>query len=189
MSEDHSDPATARRRIRHYSFRELGVQEDRLLGIVASVNGDAAARDRALARAGVYGDYAAIIDEYDRRAGDGVEGTEAFRRLVFLFWCSAAQPACLTGVTEFGDAYEDGIIGWLDDECDSGTLDPQLHWMLAYYYAQYPTVFTRFGWACALHRVLLDTSCDDWRRVDPSPRDFKGRGLMGYFWREIVRRA
>lgn len=70
---------------------------------------------------------------------------------------------------------------------DLGDLDSQLRWMLGYYNAHYPTVFARFDGMHALRRVLLDTSCDDWRRADPSPRDFMRRGLMGSFWQEIVR--
>lgn len=180
-------PSRDRKFFRQFTVHQLGEQEDRLLAVVASLTGDAAERDRALARAGVYRDYAAIIDAYSRRSGDGVEGAEAFRRTVFFVWCSAAYPACLTGVAELGEVFEDDVMSWLDDECAAEMLDPQLQWMLGYYYAQYPTVFTRFGNATNLHRVLDDASWDDWRRAEPSPRDFAERGLMGYFWREILR--
>ncbi|MGH7632251.1 MAG: hypothetical protein ACRENC_00880 [Gemmatimonadaceae bacterium] len=176
-------------RIKDLSLRDLGLYEEQLLDFIASVSGDAVARDRALACAGVYGRYAEIIDAYCRHSGDGVEGSEALRRTVFLFWCSAAMPACLTGVGELGESLEQRIIQDLEDSCAAGELDTQLHWMRGYYNAQYPTVFARFDTARALRRVLLDTSCDDWRRAEPSPRDFNGRGLMGSFWQLVVSRA
>jgi hypothetical protein len=99
------------------------------------------------------------------------------------------MPACLTGVGELGESREQRIVQDLEDSCAAGELDAQLHWMLGYYNAQYPTVFARFDTARALRRVLLDTSCDDWRRAEPSPRDFNGRGLMGSFWQLVVSRA
>lgn len=65
-------PSRDRKFFRQFTVHQLGEQEDRLLAVVASLTGDAAERDRALARAGVYRDYAAIIDAYSRRSGDGV---------------------------------------------------------------------------------------------------------------------
>jgi hypothetical protein len=173
-------------RRRKLSVRKLGQYEDRLLAFVTTRVGDPASRDRALERAGVYRKYAKVVEAYWRRSGDGVEGREALRRTVFLLWCSATQPCCLTGLGEINATMQDEVIYDLDRACEDGQLDAQLRWMLAYYHAQYPIVFRRFTSASALQQLLLDASGDEWRATDPTPHDFAERGLMGRFWLQVL---
>jgi hypothetical protein len=165
--------------------QDLGRYEDRLLAFVTSRTGDAERRDRALERAGVYRLYGKVFAAYCRRSGDGVEGREATRRAVFLLWCSATQPCCLTGVGELGETMQVELIESVDWWCESG-LDPQLQWMLAHYHALYPVAFRQFTWASALQRLLLTSSADAWRAVEPAPHHFVGRGLMGRYWMQLL---
>ena len=168
------------------SMREIESHEQYLLAFVTSLSGDAATRDRALQRRGVYKEYAKVVTAYLERIGDGVEGLEALRRATFLLWCSATQPACLTGVGELTESDEKEIIAWLDDACAAGDLDPQLRWMLGYYHGAYPDVFGRFTQARALQRVLASVFPEAWRAAEPELRHFTARGLMGHYWSQIA---
>lgn len=168
------------------TMREIESHEEYLLDFVTSLTGDAATRDRILERRGIYKEYAKIFTAYLDHVGDGVEGLEALRRVTFLLWCAATQPACLTGVDELSEAQEEMVVSWLDAACNDDTLDPQLRWMLGYYHGAYPDVFGRFTKARALQRVLARTFPESWRIAEPEARHFAGRGLMGHFWSQIV---
>ena len=168
------------------SMRDITQHEEYLLAFVTTLSGDAAARDRALQRHGVYKEYGKVVNAYLDHVGDGVEGVEALRRVTFLLWCSATKPACLTGVDELSQGQVAEIIGWLEDACAGGGLDPQLRWMLGYYHGKYQQVFGRFTHARSLQRVLSSTFPESWRSTEPEPHNFEGRGLMGRFWRQVV---
>ena len=171
------------------SMREVESHEQYLHTFVASLAGDAATRDRTLERRGIYKEYAKVFNAYLEHVGDGLEGIEALRRVTFLLWCSATQPACLTGVDELGETQEAEVISWLEDACAENTLDPQLRWMLGYYHGAFPEVFGRFTHARALQRVLARTFPESWRAAAAEPRHFVGRGLMGHYWSQIISSA
>jgi hypothetical protein len=152
---------------------------------VTRCTGDAAALDRELERRGVYRQYAKVFAAYWRRSGDGVEGLEALRRTIFLLWCSQTQPCCLTGVSEIAEIRQVDVVEYLDSLVSEG-VDLQLTWMLGYYHAKYPIVFDRYHWAQHLHALLAATTGDDWRRAEPTARDFAQRGLMGRFWTQVL---
>ena len=168
------------------SLTAIADHEEYLFAFVIALTGDPAERDRTLARRGVYAQYSIIFDAYLELAGDGVEGNEALRRATFLAWCSATQPACLTGVGEFSESQEEGVVAELDDACAYEELDPQLRWMLGYYHGAYPEVFGRFLSARALQGLLERSFPQSWRLAEPEPRHFAGRGLIGRFCRSVV---
>jgi len=170
----------------HLTVRQLGDYEDRLLAVVTRCTGDAAARDRELERGGIYRRYAQVFAAYWDRSGDGVEGLEALRRTTFLLWCAQTQPCCLTGVGEIAETWQEEVLDQLDYLAGSDQVDPQLAWMLGYYHAEYPIVFGRHLWARHLRAFLAETTGGDWRRAEPTPRDFAQRGLMGRFWTQVV---
>ncbi|HEY2378248.1 MAG TPA: hypothetical protein VGH98_19885 [Gemmatimonadaceae bacterium] len=111
---------------------------------------------------------------------------EALRRVAFLLWCAATQPACLTGVAELTESQELDVVETLDGVCKEGELDPQLRWMLGYYHGRFPAVFGRFERARALQHVLKQTFPEAWRSADREARHFEGRGLMGRFWSDVI---
>ena len=168
------------------SLSEIGDHEEYLHTFVSALAGDAATRDRALERRGIYREYSRIFRAYLDNVGDGVQGTEALRRATFLLWCSASQPPCLTGVGEISESQEEEVIETLDEACADGTLDPQLRWMLGYYHGAYPEVFGRFLSAHSLQRILSRTFPEAWRAAEPEPRHFLRRGLMGRFWTQLI---
>jgi hypothetical protein len=89
-------------------------------------------------------------------------------------------------VGELPESRQEEVVGYLNHLAADTGVDSQLVWMLGYYHAQHPVVFSRYDWARHLHALLATTRGGDWRRAEPTASDFAGRGLMGRYWTQVV---
>jgi hypothetical protein len=167
--------------------------EERLVRQLDGRGGPLDERDGWWARTGLYADYAAIFSGYVDLVEAGrtpEEQLEALKRAVFLVWYEGAAPAPLSGLTELPDSRVRQALSLLEQRCIHHGLDPELGWMLAWYWSVADQALLRVaGLACLEEQLRQEPpDWDRWRRT-PMPADaFARRGRMGQYW-ESVRRT
>jgi hypothetical protein len=171
------------------TLRELAAWEDRLAAAVARARGTAEARDLLLAREGVYADYAAVFGSYTSLISEDEDGLEALKRATFLSWYGVAEPSFLTGIGDLPESTVRRVLEALDARCRATPLDAELSFMVPWYAAVLEPALLRYPGLDAIAR-LVESAGDDPRAGlprDASP--FEARGLMGAYWRSVIRGA
>ena len=174
------------------TLRDLAAEEDRVARLIATAPADLEARDRALARSGVYRYYEAIFGAYraladSSRASEPVQA-EALRRAVFLAWYACVAPPQLSGLAEFSDDQLEDAFRSAAWALENGELDPELAWMLAWYFREAPVVFTRLPGLARLVAYCRAQPPEGWRTAGLTPERLGRRGALGRYWLGVLAR-
>ncbi|HEX5831245.1 MAG TPA: hypothetical protein VFY16_09715 [Gemmatimonadaceae bacterium] len=171
------------------TLRDLAAWEAHLARRVRQAGGTVEERDEALARHGVYADYAAVFSSYVQLAHpESEEGREALARATFLSWYAVAEASPDTGLGDLPETQVREVHERLDSAARTGGLGDELPWMLPHYHERTELAFERFPGLVALERLLEETPPDAWRAHAAEARSFHGRGLMGAYWRALAER-
>ena len=172
---------------RHQRLRDLAIREEDLLErvrrlIAGTGRKSMSWQEQRLSDDGVFVEYASIHREYVELALAG--NVEALKRALFLQWYEVSEPSCFTGISDLDTQARLDVFAHLERECVAKSLDPELEWMLPFYYSiaeyympldgSFPTL-TAF---CEEHFPYGELQL-------PTGNVFQGRGQMGHYWESI----
>ncbi len=164
------------------SLSSLAGWEDAVLASMRGAAGSPEEQDRQLERAGLYGEYPAIVRAYVELFGDDGSAAEAVKRAVFLVWRSAVALPVVSGIAALPDGTCRAVIEELDARVRRGVADAELGWMLAWYYGEGAFAFELFGGTPRLTRYAEAVPRSEWRSVHIAPGSLAGRGQLGRYW-------
>ncbi len=140
-------------------------------------------RHALFVKTGVYEAWREIFREYVILAKTG--DREALKRSLFLFWYSFAEPHELSGVPELDTRLGQEVLGMVSDVLQKAEGDPELKWMLPFYYSIadfyidyfWPGQFDDVRRASKENKDLWTTGCTE--------STFENRGQLGMYWKGI----
>jgi hypothetical protein len=168
------------------SLTSLAGWEEAVLASIGGTSGSLLERDRQIERAGLYGEYPAIVRAYVDLFDDADSAAEAIKRAVFLVWRSAMAPPNETGIAALPDGTSRTVIEELDARIRRGAADAELAWMLAWYHGESGHVFELFGATPGLVRFAEAMPHDAWRSVPMDLGAMARRGQMGRYWAALA---
>ena len=168
------------------SLSSLAGWEDAVLASMHGASGSPEQQDRQLERAGLYGEYPAIVRAYVELFGDLGSAAEALKRAVFLVWRSAMALPVVSGIAALPDGTCRVVVEELDARVRRGVDDEELGWMLAWYYGEGAFAFELFGGTARLTRYAKAVPHDRWRSLHIAPPGMTGRGQLGRYWTALA---
>ncbi len=161
---------------------DLTNKENELLDKVENVVGLMAEQNVILKQKGVFDDYNKIFNEY---VNLHKKDLEALKRCLFLYWYSASEPSCFTGLGEFDNEEIEKVLNTLDRRLSQGITDYELEWMLGYY-SNWNYIFEPFS----EFKFILEKINKKNRKEMPDEIDrieMGKRGQMGKYWNSLTR--
>ncbi len=162
-------------------LNELADQEAELLLIAEGVVGSMEEKAKQLEHLGVYSRYQTIFSRYQALLSEPASSLEAFKRVVFLCWYSISEPFMFTGLTDIPSDMP-SIYPLLDRDRASAEPDPELSWMLPWYYFISDFAFPNLAKAPHLASFLASAPPHAYLSVPPDNRHMENRGQMGSYW-------
>lgn len=169
------------------SLTSLAGWEDAVLASLRGASGTLEERDRQIERAGLFGEYPAILSGYVELLADPETEAEALKRAIFLVWRAAMAPAAESGIASLPEVTSRTVVAHLDAFVRRGVADGELAWMLAWYVAGGRFVFELYGATAALLDFADATPPDAWRSRPITPDTMRLRGQMGHYWTTLAR--
>ena len=168
-------------------LRDLATQEEALLERVRELMAGTGRKpmswqEQRLAENGVFAEYGIVHREYVELALAG--DLEALKRALFLQWFEVAEPSCFTGIRNLDTQARLDVFVHLERECAAKSLDPELEWMLPYYYAIAEYYMPLDGSFPAL-TAFCEEHYPHGEVPLPTGDVFRGRGQMGHYWENI----
>lgn len=155
---------------------------------IAGASGTLEERDRQIARAGLYGEYPALLGSYSElaaRADDPAAALEALKRAVFLAWYSMVEPAPLTGIPVLAERLVREVFEQLASVLRTGAGDEELRWMLAWYASVFDYPFEYYAVAPHVERFVAGEDARAWTAHRGERGRFAARGLLGSYWSSL----
>lgn len=168
------------------SLPSLAGWEQAVLSSIAGATGAPEERDRQIERAGMYGEYPAIVRSYIELFDDPDSSLEAVKRALFLVWRSAMALPMATGLTALPETTARRVIEQLDDVIRRGADDAELRWMLAWYRAEGSFVLELYGATARVMSLGSELGPDAWRAENIEPIVMAPRGQMGRYWAALA---
>jgi hypothetical protein len=168
------------------SLSSLAGWEQAVLSSIAGATGAPDERDRQIERAGMYGEYPAIVHSYIELFDDEESSLEALKRALFLVWRSAMALPMITGLAALPESTSRRVIEQLDDTVRRGADDAELRWMLAWYRAEGSFVLELYGATARVMSIGADLDADAWRAEHFEPLTMAQRGQMGRYWAALA---
>ena len=162
------------------TLAELTEEEGRLAAEVERVTGSMEQKRAELERRGVFRDYARVHSAYSALAAGG--SIEALKRALFLQWFAVSEPSCFSGLGEVEPESERRVFELLDSLAANGLPDPELRWMLPYYYRNTDFHFDSQPGLPMLRRWLQDHKRVPFRDEYFHDPALGGRGQMSDYW-------
>jgi len=157
-------------------------KENELLDKVEKVTGLMEEQNVIMEKEGVFDDYKKIFNEY---VGLHKKDLEALKRCLFLYWHSASEPSCYTGLGEFDNKQVEKVLNTLDKRLSQGITNYELEWMLSYY-SNWDYIFEPFP----KFKFILEKIKENNRTEMPDEIDrdeMEKRGQMGKYWNSLTR--
>ncbi|MBA3670699.1 MAG: hypothetical protein H0W68_01580 [Gemmatimonadaceae bacterium] len=167
------------------SLSSLAGWEEAVLASIAGAHGTPDERDRQVERSGLYAEYPTIVHGYIELFGSDA-ALEALKRALFLVWHSALAMPVDSGIAALPVGIIRSVIDQLDAAVRRGTMDDELRWMLAWYYAEAPLVLELFGASATVMRAAELVPADAWRGARITATTMAVRGQMGRFWEALA---
>jgi len=160
----------------------LSKQENELLNKVEKVVGLMEEQNITLEKEGVFEDYKKVFNEY---VGLHKKELEALKRCLFLYWYSASEPSCFTGLGEFDNEQIEKVLKTLNRRLSKGITDYELDWMLGYY-SNWDFIFEPFP-----EFKFIKKKMEDENRIEMPDsidrKEMEKRGQMGVYWNSLTR--
>ncbi len=166
------------------SLNELGDREVGLLSIVESVTGYMKEKAKQLDQLGVYAGYRTVYSQYQALLADPACSLEALKRVVFLCWFSMSEPFMFTGLRDLPSDMP-SVYPLLEQDRASAHPDPELSWMLPWYYFITDFAFPDLDKAPHLASFLASADPHAYLSVPADERHMENRGQMGRYWESV----
>jgi hypothetical protein len=137
--------------------------------------------EQKLGDLGIFNEYSEIHKEYAKLARNGND--EALKRALFLQWFEFAEPTFLTGIYQLDKKVRDLVFKIIEQKYRTDDIDPELKWMVPYYYQIGPYFHEKDYPEFTLFSKANPPSKNN--PVPPKDAQFSGRGLMGRYWQSI----
>ena len=172
------------------SMRELVRLEDLVADALAQARGPSPERDALLDAQGVYDLTAQVVAGYAfHTALSGRTGLEATKRLAYYAWAAGALPRETTGIHRIGGATVLEALHVAQTALTTHHGDEELADMLAWYHAQAPACFASCPTLSRLNAFCTARRPDGWRTRGWDAEQFHGRGGLGRYWTNILKRT
>ncbi|MCU0913769.1 MAG: hypothetical protein MUC88_04290 [Planctomycetes bacterium] len=155
---------------------QRAIQEERWLSKQRRLIGN---RDALYEKQGIYAAWRDLFRQYVTLAQEGE--VEALKRALYFIWAERAIGPLSTGIRELDEDLVRKVFDLAEKQAQDNRLDPELEWMLPYYYLVERSYLDGFGSYEALkqasnRRPLLYRECC----LEVS---FDQRGQMGDYWK------
>ncbi len=164
------------------SLSSLAGWEDAVLASVRGTSGSIAEQDAQIERAGLYGEYPAIVNAYIELFADPESALEALKRALYIVWRGAMDVPVRTGIPPLPEATARAVLEELDTRLLRGGGDDELAWMTAWYHARGAFVLELYGATPRVITLAESTDSEAWRGARAIPERMAGRGQMGRYW-------
>jgi hypothetical protein len=168
------------------SLSSLAGWEEAVLASLRGASGPVDERDRQIERAGLYGEYPAIVRAYMELFDDPESALEATKRAAFLVWQGAMALPAETGIADLPDGTSRAVVAELDARVRRGEADAELRWMIAWYCWQGRHVFELYGGTARLFAMADGVEPEAWRAAGITPASMAGRGQLGMYWAALA---
>ena len=162
---------------------ELNSSESNLLAEIEKTCGLIEEKLEQLQQRGVFEKYSKVFEEYSNLIDGEIEGTEALKRAVFLYWYQSAEPSFLSGVDLMPENAGRKVLEKLDDKIKNEDLDYEFQWMLSHYIRIIDFVFSN---SPNTRKFSIIENREIWESDKYDLRQFENRGQMGNYWISVI---
>lgn len=172
------------------SLKSLGDLEAALLARLGEFTGTIDEKVSHLEKSDIPGRYAEIYDSYIELFHSQNDRIEAVKRALFLCWYEQTEPSIYSGLSGVAEKRSTvNIFESLDSHLVSAEPDPELQWMVHYYYSVGEWVFEPYLHFGNLRSFLRTAHPEKVVPENVKVEEFEGRGQMGRYWSSMITSA